>query len=693
MAISSPKITTMYTLKSKKKFIFLLFICFNSFLPSSKAIAPEPTIPTVSFTSSPGSCNEIDLSFIPGDGSRRLVIGCSGSPVSVFPIDGTSYSAGSLYGTGSFLGDGNYVVYNGSGTGTVITGLDGGSQYYFAIFEYNGVGTNANYLISGYLETDAIATGISLTVLSSTGDICFGDSVTLEAHGATSYTWSPATGLSSVTDSIVTANPSITTLYSVTGTDTSGCQDQKTLNIIVNQLPNVTISTQSNVCINAGLVHLNGGVPIGGIYSGLGISSNDLNPTIAGAGTHTVTYVYTDAHGCTDSTSTPITILNSPSVSFATIPSVCTGHSPVVLSQGSPTGGTYFGTGMTGGTTFNPSVSGLGTFQLSYVYSSSGCSDTAVSSITVNPLPIVSFATLTPVCLNTIAFGLTSGSPAGGNYTGAGVSSNTFDPLVSDTGIHLLTYTFTDSNGCVSSDTSAMTVNMFPEVTLNPISAVCLNTGPVALSGGLPAGGTFSGTAIGGTTFFTGIAGAGAHIVTYSFTDDNQCVNTANQTLTVNPIPSLSLGADTTICSDASIVLTAGTAYYSYLWSNGANTPAITFDSTGYGLGAFRITLRVTNSFGCANRDTLFVTVDPCSGISGVGEFTSAIFPNPFHSALTITCDQEFSAKVYDPSGRLLEFIPSAFGKAEVAADLPQGMYLLIMKTKNGMRREVILKQ
>ncbi|MFN8165162.1 MAG: T9SS type A sorting domain-containing protein [Bacteroidia bacterium] len=680
------KITLMNTFVARKSFSFLLLFFSVLISNSVLAIAPEPTIPTLSFTSSPGACNEINLAFIPGDGSRRLIIGSIGSPVSEFPVDGTSYSGGSLYGTGTNLGGGNYVVYNGSGTSATITGLDGGSQYYFAIFEFNGVGVNANYLISGYLETDAIATGISMTVLSSTGDICYGDSVTLTASGATTYQWTPSSGLSSATDPEVVAHPTTTTTYTVTGTDTSGCQDQKTLNVVVNQLPNVTISNQADVCQNAGTVHLSGGVPIGGDYFGTGISSNNFDPVVAGIGTHNITYIYTDAHGCTDSSSTTIDVLAAPSVTFSTVPSVCTGHGPVTLSQGSPAGGSYYGTGVTVGTTFNPSIAGIGTFALSYVYSSGGCSDTATSSITVNPLPTVSFATLTPVCTNTPSFTLSGGNPTGGNYTGTGVSANHFDPIATGSGFYLITYTYTDSNGCVSSDTSLQTVNTIPTVTLTPFNSVCSNTGPVALSGGNPAGGVYSGTAVSGTTFYTGIAGAGAHQITYTYVDGNQCGSSATQTLTVNPIPTPNLGPDTTICMNEAVLLTAGNSYATYQWSTGASSSSILFDSTGFGVGTVRVTLRVTNQFGCANRDTIFVTIASCTGIDEWDAQSFEAYPNPFTSNLIIEGESDFQYTLYDMNGKLITTGHSENHQVKMNEDLPAGIYLLMVNLGDGRR-------
>lgn len=59
--------------------------------------------------------------------------------------------------------------------------------------------------------------------VSITPSTCAGSSSTLTASGASTYTWTPATGLSSTTGATVTANPPTATTYTVTGTDPNGC--------------------------------------------------------------------------------------------------------------------------------------------------------------------------------------------------------------------------------------------------------------------------------------------------------------------------------------------------------------------------------------------------------------------------------------------------------------------------------------
>ncbi|GAB4313758.1 MAG: hypothetical protein Kow00127_04840 [Bacteroidales bacterium] len=63
------------------------------------------------------------------------------------------------------------------------------------------------------------------------------------------------------------------------------------------------------------------------------------------------------------------------------------------------------------------------------------------------------------VCLGWPAFELTGGSPAGGVYSGPGVSNGWFDPAVAGIGTHTITYTYTGVNGCDNSATQTITVN------------------------------------------------------------------------------------------------------------------------------------------------------------------------------------------------------------------------------------------
>ncbi|GDX52109.1 hypothetical protein LBMAG27_11560 [Bacteroidota bacterium] len=84
------------------------------------------------------------------------------------------------------------------------------------------------------------------------------------------------------------------------------------------------------------------------------------------------------------------------------------------------------------------------------------CSDTSANTfITINPLPTVSFSIAgndSVFCSNGAAVSLT-GVPSGGVFSGAGTIGNTFSPNGLNVGNGVITYLFTDNNGCSNSAT------------------------------------------------------------------------------------------------------------------------------------------------------------------------------------------------------------------------------------------------
>ncbi|MFN7012908.1 MAG: hypothetical protein ACK4ON_01425, partial [Bacteroidia bacterium] len=100
-------------------------------------ICNEPTVnaSNIQFTNLTGT--SVDVSWTNGNGTGRLLIARQGAPVSDFPVDGTNYTAASVFGTaGTQLGSG-YVLYNGTGNSVSVTGLSPGQTYHFAVVEYN----------------------------------------------------------------------------------------------------------------------------------------------------------------------------------------------------------------------------------------------------------------------------------------------------------------------------------------------------------------------------------------------------------------------------------------------------------------------------------------------------------------------------------------------------------------------------
>ena len=89
-----------------------------------------------------------------------------------------------------------------------------------------------------------------------------------------------------------------------------------------------------------------------------------------------------------------------------------------------------------------------------------GLDSIIVANITQLDLPIVSFTLNSndSVCLNAMTVTLVDGMPAGGTYTGTGVSSDTFDPQIANIGWNIITYTYSDGNQCSNSKSDSIYV-------------------------------------------------------------------------------------------------------------------------------------------------------------------------------------------------------------------------------------------
>lgn len=166
-------------------------------------------------------------------------------------------------------------------------------------------------------------------------------------------------------------------------------------------------------------------------------------------------------------------------------------------------------------------------------------SSASMVAITINANPTVSFSALSDICENASNYTLIEGAPAGGVYSGTGVTAGIFNPSTAGAGTETLTYTYTDGNDCSASATQSITVNATPTVTFGALSDVCVYNPSFALTGGLPTGGTYSGFGVTAGNFNPATAGLDTHILTYSYTDGNGCEGTATSSITVDGCASI----------------------------------------------------------------------------------------------------------------------------------------------------------
>ncbi|MFT5779943.1 MAG: hypothetical protein ACI837_002903, partial [Crocinitomicaceae bacterium] len=230
-------------------------------------------------------------------------------------------------------------------------------------------------------------------------------------------------------------SPTVTTTYNIRGEDGAGCVDESTglcgsVTITVNPIV-VTFTALADLCVDAGVqLALGSGSPAGGVYSGLGVTD--------------------DGNGLTYS--------------------------------------------------FDPAAAGVGVHTITYTIGGP-CPGSANDNVEVFGLPVVTFTALADLCIDAgVQLALGSGLATGGVYSGLGVTDDgngltySFNPAAAGAGIHTITYTFTDANGCSGSANDNVEVFGLPVVTFTALADLCIDAGvQIALGSGLATGGVYSG--------------------------------------------------------------------------------------------------------------------------------------------------------------------------------------------------------
>jgi PKD repeat protein len=416
------------------------------------------------------------------------------------------------------------------------------------------------------------------------------------------------------------------------------CTAPKTMIITVVALPTVTAGPNLKTCINETAVTLSGGSPSAGTWTASPaavINGNVFNPSASGVNTYTLTYSFTDADNCSNSATTTIIVNQLPTVT-ATPATYCLAPGLVTLPAASPAGGTWSGTGVTGNQ-FNPTAAGLGSHTLKYTYSDpvTGCSNSVNIIVTVvNPTAINAGVDMS-VCVNEPPINLNTGvSPAGGTWStpSNGLSGFTFTPSQAGVGTHTLTYSIGSEN-CQVTDSRIITVKALPTVMAGPNLKSCINETAVTLNGGSPSDGTWTASpaaVINGNVFNPSASGVNTYVLTYSFTDANNCSNSDTTTIRVNPLPVVTTLAATYCLTPGLVALPAATPAGG-TWS-GIGVTGNQFNPTAAGLGPHSLTYNYTDpdpATGCSNSANSIITVISPTSINAGADMSACLNDPP----------------------------------------------------------------
>ena len=182
------------------------------------------------------------------------------------------------------------------------------------------------------------------------------------------------------------------------------------------------------------------------------------------------------------------------------------------------------------------------------------------TTVTLNPF--------NPVCSNATEFLLSGGSPSGGTYSGPGVTSGNFNPIIAGAGIHTITYTYSGSSA-----TQPLTVNAQPNVTVSSNATICTGSSTNLIAAGAT---TYSWSPSIGLNATVGASEIASPISNQAYTvvgNTNGCTKSQTVFVFVNSLPVVSVSGATSICKGSNTVLTAsGATTYSWSPSAGLNS-------------------------------------------------------------------------------------------------------------------------
>lgn len=400
----------------------------------------------------------------------------------------------------------------------------------------------------------------TITPTVTAQNICSGGSTSIglqsDISGAT-YTWTVAvtggvTGASGGSGSniVQTLNTSGTTTgtveYTITATTPSpaSCTNSAVTKVLVTvyPIPTISVNTPAAICDGQSVQLTATVAPAGGTF--LWTPGNSTaNPITVSPTTSTSYNVQYTVNGCSNSTSRNVTVNPLPSVSINTSSSsICAGKTTTLTASSPDAGGTY--SWAPGGATTNAitvSPASNTTYTVTYTIGATTCAQTATSAITVKTVPTL---TVTPtsasICAGASTTLNTTANPTGGTYSWAPGGATTSSITVSPSSSTTYTLTYTGSNGCALSNSSAaITVKPLDNANFSYASATYCATGtdPTPTITGL-AGGVFSATPA-GIVFLSTATGAvdlsasGLNTYSIKYTTNGACPNSKTVNLTV----------------------------------------------------------------------------------------------------------------------------------------------------------------
>jgi hypothetical protein len=479
----------------------------------------------------------------------------------------------------------------------------------------------------------------TLSIVSSTNQICLGRTVTLTASGALSYSWT-----NGITNG-ASFQPSLTQVYNVTGQNACGTASAQTT-VTVAPLSVTAVTSNSVLCAGQTTTLTAASAVNGYTWQPFGFTGSNV---IVGVSASTI-YTVTASDGTCSGTSTvSVNALPIPTiVAAASATNFCQGNSATLTASGAVSYVWQPGNLTGSSIVVSPLIPTL--YSVVGVASNS-CFSSASQVVIVNSSPTLNISSSDPIiCGGSTATLLISGAST---YTWSNNSTASIN-VVSPSQSTVYTVIGADATtGCISNGSIALNV-FSPTLSITGNTAVC-------------AGSSATLQASGANTYqwsngFTGpnnvISPTSNSIITVSALTNSgsiNCPSDGSVQIVILPNPTINIVATkTAICRGESANFSS-TGAQTYTWSTGATSNSIVVTSSL--VTTINYSVSGTNSLGCINNSSVSLKVNSCTGIDNLilNQIEFAVFPNPNNGSFSIKANSNCQLSIFNELGQLIQ--------------------------------------
>ena len=435
--------------------------------------------------------------------------------------------------------------------------------------------------------------------------LCLNDTVTINSPVTTDlYFWSPNDSINDNTVKSPIFNPTLTSTYYFTGTNSFGCSVKDTFQITIKQLPTVNAGNPSTLCIgdsvilnsngNAASYSWNNGIVDGQAFEVL----NTQNYILTG----------TSANGCINTDSVLITGLTAPETDAGSDINLCVNDTIKLIGQGADNYSWSPSTSLSDPNVSDPFASPNSS--ITYILTgtlNNGCEKTDTINIDVNPLPILTTTNDTLICegdtVEIEVFGATVFSWFNSNNIS---NINIANPLVWPITSTTFKVLANGPNTCVDTAEILINVNLKPIVDAGSDQSVCLNDSTTVSVSGNASSYSWNNGILDGFPF--SVNSTQDYIVT-GVNNISNCTNKDTLTISVINLPIIDAGQDDSLCIGDSIQIFASGGL-NYAWSPNNNISNNTLNDPFVFPSVFtQYIVTGTDLNNCSNSDTVEISI------------------------------------------------------------------------------------